>query len=161
MGVITHTSEGQGDDQLSTTTQDTAQKNTWQESEKACGCRGWIPFFLSKSAVVSPLDITDLEVYFLNYLSYGLSTTFKKIKSSFCLFQKKQKTVFITFIPMWIALVFFFLLNCGVGEDSWEPLARRSNQSILKEINPEYSLERLMLKLKLQYFGHLIWSANS
>ena len=33
--------------------------------------------------------------------------------------------------------------------------ARRSNQAILKEINPEYSLERLMLKLKLQYFGHL------
>ena len=40
-------------------------------------------------------------------------------------------------------------------------LARRSNQSILKEINPEYSLEGLMLKLKLQYFGHLTWSANS
>ena len=39
--------------------------------------------------------------------------------------------------------------------------ARRSNQSILKEINPEYSLERLMLKLKLQYFGHLIPRANS
>ena len=35
--------------------------------------------------------------------------------------------------------------------------ARRSNQSILKEINPEYSLEGLMLKLKLQYFGHLMW----
>jgi len=34
--------------------------------------------------------------------------------------------------------------------------ARRSNQSILKEINPEYSLEELMLKLKLQYFGHLM-----
>ena len=34
-------------------------------------------------------------------------------------------------------------------------IARRSNQSILKEISPEYSLERLMLKLKLQYFGHL------
>ena len=34
--------------------------------------------------------------------------------------------------------------------------ARRSNQSIIKEINPEYSLERLMLKLKLQYFGHLM-----
>ena len=34
--------------------------------------------------------------------------------------------------------------------------ARRSNQSILKEINPEYSLEALMLKLKLQYFGHLM-----
>ena len=37
--------------------------------------------------------------------------------------------------------------------------ARRSNQSILKEINPEYSLERLMLKL--QYFGHVLWRANS
>ena len=39
--------------------------------------------------------------------------------------------------------------------------ARRSNQSILKEISPEYSLERLMLKLKLQYFGHLMWRADS
>ena len=38
--------------------------------------------------------------------------------------------------------------------------ARRSNQSILKEINPEYSLERLMLKLKLQYFGHLMQRAD-
>ena len=48
------------------------------------------------------------------------------------------------------------LLNCGVGEDSWESLgpARRSNQSILKEISSECSLEGLMLKLKLQYFGH-------
>ena len=50
------------------------------------------------------------------------------------------------------------LLNCGVGEDSlripWT--AGRSNQSILKEINSEYSLEGLMLKLKLQYFGHLM-----
>ena len=39
--------------------------------------------------------------------------------------------------------------------------ARRSNQSILKEINPEYSLEGLMLKLKLQYFGHLMRRADS
>ena len=39
--------------------------------------------------------------------------------------------------------------------------ARRSNKSILKEINPEYSLERLMLKLKLQYFGHLLQRADS
>ena len=52
------------------------------------------------------------------------------------------------------------LLNCGVGEDSWESLtARRSNQSILKEINPENSLEGLMLKL--QYFGHLMRRADS
>ena len=39
--------------------------------------------------------------------------------------------------------------------------ARRSNQSILKEINPEYSLEGLGLKLKLQYFGHLMWRVDS
>ena len=49
------------------------------------------------------------------------------------------------------------LLNCGVGGLLRVPwTARRSNQSILKEISPEYSLEGLMLKLKLQYFGHLI-----
>ena len=41
------------------------------------------------------------------------------------------------------------------------PWTARSNQSILKEINPKYSLERLMLKLKLQYFGHLIRRADS
>ena len=39
--------------------------------------------------------------------------------------------------------------------------ARRSNQSILKEINSDYSLEWLMLELKLQYFGHIMWRANS
>ena len=50
------------------------------------------------------------------------------------------------------------LLNCGVGEDYMRVLwiARRSNQPILKEMSPEYLLEELMLKLKLQYFGHLI-----
>ena len=49
------------------------------------------------------------------------------------------------------------LLNCGAGEDLRVPwTARRSNQSILKEINLEYSPERLMLKLQLQYFGHLM-----
>ena len=52
------------------------------------------------------------------------------------------------------------LLICGGGEDlrvSWPE--NRSNQPILKEINPEYSLEGLMLKMKRQYFGHLIWRA--
>ena len=54
------------------------------------------------------------------------------------------------------------LLKCGVGEDLRVPwTARRSNQSVLKEINPEGSLEGLMLKLKLQYFGHLIRRADS
>ena len=55
------------------------------------------------------------------------------------------------------------LLNCGVGEDSlrvpWT--AKRSNQSILKEINPGISLKGMMLKLKLQYFGHLMQRVDS
>ena len=55
------------------------------------------------------------------------------------------------------------LLNCGVGERllrvPWT--AMRSNQSILKEISPGCSLESLMLKLKLQYFGHLMWRVDS
>ena len=55
------------------------------------------------------------------------------------------------------------LLNCDLGEDSlgvpWT--ARRYNQSILKEISPEYSLERLMLKLKFQYFGHMMQRTDS
>ena len=63
------------------------------------------------------------------------------------------------------------LLNCGVGEDSWGDscgvgedspwTARRSNQSILKEISLRISLEGMMLKLKLQYFGHLMRRVDS
>ena len=54
------------------------------------------------------------------------------------------------------------LLNCGVGEDSRVPCtARRSNQSILKEMSPGISLEGMMLKLKLQYFGHLMRRVDS
>ena len=65
------------------------------------------------------------------------------------------------------------LLNCGVGKDSWDLdflrllglavswTARRSNQSVLKEISLEYSLEGLMLKLKLKYFGLLMQRTNS
>ena len=53
------------------------------------------------------------------------------------------------------------LLNCGAGEDLRVPWTVRSKQSILKEINSEYSLEGLMLKLKLWYFGHLMRKAYS
>ena len=63
------------------------------------------------------------------------------------------------------------LLNCGVGEDSWESLGLQGDhfhfslssnfKSILKEISPKYSLEGLMLQLKLQYFGHLMWRTDS
>ena len=54
-------------------------------------------------------------------------------------------------------------LKCGVGEDSRESLGlqRRSNQSTLKEISPGISLEGMMLRLKLQYFGHLMRRVDS
>ena len=52
------------------------------------------------------------------------------------------------------------LLKCGVGEDSFESLGLQ-DQSILKEISLEYSLEGLVLKLKLYYFGHLMWRNDS
>ena len=65
-----------------------------------------------------------------------------------CFFNGKKLLVFIE-----------HLLYSSIWQVPWT--ARRSNQSILKEINPEYTLEGLILKLKLQYFGHLMQSANS
>ena len=56
------------------------------------------------------------------------------------------------------------LLNCDVVEDSWKRVpwtARKSNQSILKKISPEYLLDGLMVKLKHQYFGHLMRRTDS
>ena len=55
------------------------------------------------------------------------------------------------------------LLNCSVGEDSWESLDSKESQpqSILKEISPGCSLEGLMLKLKLQYLSHLMCRVDS
>ena len=54
------------------------------------------------------------------------------------------------------------LLNCGVGEDSWESLGLQGDPTSLPyRISPEYSFKGLMLKLKLQYVGHLMWRADS
>ena len=62
----------------------------------------------------------------------------------------------------WLRAEELILLNCGVGEDSWESLGLQGDPtSPLKEISPGCSLEGLMLKLKLQYFGHLLWRADS
>ena len=57
------------------------------------------------------------------------------------------------FLGVWVCL--------SQGLSAEELMSRRSNQSILREINPEYSLEGLVLKLKLQYFDHLMWRADS
>ena len=53
------------------------------------------------------------------------------------------------------------LLNCGVREDSCESLGQQGDPTSQKEISPVYLLEGVMLKLKLQYFGHLMWRADS
>ena len=53
------------------------------------------------------------------------------------------------------------LLNCGVRDLRASWTTKTSNQSVIKEISPEYSLEGLMLKLKLQYFGYLMWRTDS
>ena len=67
----------------------------------------------------------------------------------------------VTRVGLWrkLSVEELMLLNCGIGEDSWESLG--SIQSILKEISPGCSLEGLMLKLKLQYFGHLVRRVDS
>ena len=72
-----------------------------------------------------------------------------------------QKRKFInskSLVLLTLKTTLFPSLNCGVGEDSWESLGLQGDptQSILKEINPGISLEGMMLKLKLQYFGHLM-----
>ena len=63
-------------------------------------------------------------------------------------------TVRIKWIPGYLALSIGPRRKGSINNDPWT--ARRSNQSIIKEISPEYSLEELMLKLRLQYFGHLM-----
>ena len=76
-----------------------------------------------------------------------------------CIKKKKRKWPIVIFRDD--------LFRVYVHKDRWRRLlrvpwtAKRSNQSILKDINPEYSLEGLILKLKLQYFGHLMQRADS
>ena len=66
-------------------------------------------------------------------------------------------------VGLWRRLIAdkLILLNCGAGEDSWESLGLQGDQFIFKEISPGFSLEEMMLKLKLQYFGHLMQRVDS
>ena len=82
--------------------------------------------------------------------SYGFSSSYAWIWELDCKTRKAEQQIIDAFeLWCWRRLL----------RVPWT--ARRSNQSILKEISPEYSLEGLMVKLKLQYFGHLIWRADS
>ena len=77
---------------------------------------------------------------------------------------KKPVLAIPIFTNMSISFRFIYIyFNCGVEEDPIQVpwMARRSKQPILKEISPKYSLEGLMLKLKLQSFGYLMWRTDS
>ena len=69
----------------------------------------------------------------------------------------------LTTLQLFLCVWQTFTLGPSFHKKFWQSPypARRSNKSILKEITPEYSLEGLMLKLKLQYFGHLTWRTDS
>ena len=66
-------------------------------------------------------------------------------------------------VELWrkLSIKELMLLNCGVGEDSWESLRLQGNQTSQSKISPECSLEGLMLKLKFQYFGYLMQRTDS
>ena len=94
-------------------------------------------------------EIIQIFGLVFNWLSFYISLTYNGMDVEVGLWRK-------------LGAEELMLLNCGVGEDSRVPwTARRSNQSILKEIIPGCSLEGLMLKLKFQYFGHLMWRTDS
>ena len=109
---------------------------------------------LSRQCIVGELGLAD-GFHFLHLL---VSQKSKKL----CFFSSSHVWMWVG-PQRWLSAKELMLLNWGVGEDSWESLGlkKRSSQSILKVPNPGYSLEGLMLKLKLQYFGHLKGRAGS
>ena len=99
----------------------------------------------------------SLNIYPRDYdVHLSLNKVTKKLYFHHCFLSISSKTQMLVILNS-IYLSPMFILN----PTKWYYYARRSNQSILKEISPGCSLEGLMLKLKLQYFGHLMWRADS
>ena len=98
-----------------------------------CGQLSWIPFILPNVVLVCSGKTLSRRIRFKGTLNSFL--LLKNEIQIYCLLEEFYKN------SLWTS--------------------RRSNQSILKEVSPEYSLEGLVLKLKLQCFGHLMWRANS
>ena len=117
----------------------------WDEAPVAHS-RKFFLFFLPQSSTGTFWDHSTNKLLTLKCLSQGLPLREHKVTKQ--LLPIKQKTDAFE-LWCWRKLL----------RVPW--IARRSNQSILKEINPEYSLEGLMLKLKLQYFGHLMQRTDS
>ena len=114
-----------------------------------------------------------LHKYFLNFLSLIYADT--EILVLFLFFnmqsgiEKKKKGKCSIFLRIYMSCIMSKVMRSNFITELWcwkrlltvPWTARRSNQSMLKEISPEYSLEGLMLKLKLQYFGHLMQRTDS
>ena len=120
-------------------------------------CRGWLQPWNRK--ILAPWKN-----------SYNLDSLLKKQRHLCCLVKAVVFPVVMYGCENWIikknwwSAEKLMLSKCGAREDSWQSVpwtVRRSNQSILKKINPEYSLEGLMWKQKLQHFGHLMQRADS
>ena len=94
-------------------------------------------------------------------------TAYYKAEALLCWPRSTQSKQCFSSCPLWTiqnterGRIDAFEFRCWRRHMRLPSTARRSNQSIVKEINPEHSLEGLMLKLKFQYFGHLMWRADS
>ena len=107
--------------------------------------------------LLSEILKASLNSLFSRYAIVKLGLTILSVNAT-CLFKSDYLS---GRLKMAINSLLLMPFNCGAGENSWVPwTARRSNQSILKEINPEYSLQGLMLNMKLQYFDHLMGKVN-
>ena len=122
--------------------------------------------------------VTSVSCYFLTHYLDFLNVLYVKNKSLWSYVKHQKKPSKVRIVKATVFPVVMYMWDLGYKKDwtlridalelwcwrrllrvPWTP--RRSNQSVLKEINFEYSLEGLMLKLKLQYFGHLMQKANS
>ena len=142
------------------------------------------PFFFFPGGSRGMLFPKEFWVVIISYIAYIYAKSLQmviaamKLKDAYTPWQerydqprqgiKKQRHYFATKVHLVKAMVFPVVMY---GCESWtikkaerqriDAFTRTSNQSILKEISPEYSWEGLMLKLKLQYFGHLMWRTDS
>ena len=129
------------------------------------GIKGWLEWFHEEWEDIHWRQHTNTNNFAKNSAAKKIILKQSKYKSMFvCLFVFSSSHVqmrWLDYKEAWGPKNLFFqtVMPEKILKSPWT--ARRSNQLILNEINPEYSLEGLMLNLKLQYSGHLMWRVNS
>ena len=122
-------------------------------------CRWWLHHEIKRRLLLEREVMTNLDSI-LKSRDISLSTRVRLVKVMvFPVVMYGCECWTIKRVERWRIVVFELWCWRRLLRVPWT--ARRSNQSILKEISPEYSLEGLMLKLKLQFFGHLMWRTDS